>query len=863
MSRSFLPEPENFPVDSLAAKRPELRPLLQSLAQERNPELRAQALLNLGLRLEAQGDGEGAASLYRLVQGVQEKEAGERLLSLAGEGGFARHVERILPQVAKECEDPKTWALLIGTEAALGLGRWAGARYGRAIPSWLRRAAFPLREPVLRPALLGPEAEIAPLTMQMSAKGGGTGNSLRKLSSLIQAAKAGSRYEGLLPNGNFVVRALALHAIGFSALHVYMTIVEPESERDWRALRDEMRAEAEAALKGRKRDWTKPQFFIFSESLSDRTLSRSVVVERVRTWNEKSAGYRLRLNAMDDIQMKIRSMVASLYFDFFKHYAYRFPCFSDFLTAGKGNCVAQTKLILGLYEEAAIRLPENEGIAAQVFKNHLQPVRYKKNEAGEIIEVQSLVTGKILPYLVADIYDPDIFYVSFLKKHGWSSPKSFDELRIARAKDEHIQREPSGDSPWPVLDGEYPASESYYDGETPEDALIPPPDFGGVVREPTPAPVSPDAIPYKLFSESPKYSQDEWRPFVVDFDAFYFRTPEDRQQIQSLDPTQWTDFYASLYRVSIARFAASPTFRDIASAMKHPEENIPQLTPAQMEEYETFRKSLKNAEAFILSISDLAPEWNQLKYEDRMRKLSDGLPAWRTLRDDEEKWLLGIQERPADFILAFNQQSRGPENRMRQWLATQLSLNRGDSALETVEPIIRMLADPAQVQVEADPGRQTPFFPPPQELIWLDWEDADAAPLPPPEEPAPKEDPPPAALQISPRAMKQFLLLFGFEHKGMEKRWTDEVASDFAADSVDQDGAFSTHLKVWMQLEILREHPGATAETVERLHQETFRTSTPSRFLPAPLFASVQAVRKRSGDDFFAGSIFTPKSNPP
>ncbi len=98
----------------------------------------------------------------------------------------------------------------------------------------------------------------------------------------------------------------------------------------------------------------------------------------------------------------------------------------------KGNCENQTKLAIAALDKARIALADDEGVGIQVFKNHLQPVIFRRNKDGKIVEVRNLISGRAKKFVEASIYDPSILYVGFLIKQGIKPAKSFDELAIAR-----------------------------------------------------------------------------------------------------------------------------------------------------------------------------------------------------------------------------------------------------------------------------------------------------------------------------------------------------------------------------------------------------------------------------------------------
>ncbi|HCU24115.1 MAG TPA: hypothetical protein DF383_03780, partial [Deltaproteobacteria bacterium] len=222
-------------------------------------------------------------------------------------------------------------------------------------------------------------------------------------------------------------------------------------------------------------------FILKATALTGPSVSRFRMRKILAGWNTKIEKLSHDLKGIVGFCEKVWHLSRRLYKAHFWRYGRGAAGMIDFWRWPKrGNCVAQTQLIVSALARAEIQFPADWGYGVQVFRKHVQPVLFRKGASGEIVEVQNLVTGETFDKVVAPIYHPSFFYLSFVVGQGVEAPISFEDMLIQAPKDEDVLREPEA----PSCPGfgrskfAFPPSPATTRGDSPKAAILPPPRFG-------------------------------------------------------------------------------------------------------------------------------------------------------------------------------------------------------------------------------------------------------------------------------------------------------------------------------------------------------------------------------------------------
>jgi hypothetical protein len=150
-----------------------------------------------------------------------------------------------------------------------------------------------------------------------------------------------------------------------------------------------------------------------------------------KQWRSELEKWRHSLPKTGDAETQIDALIDKLYDEHFLNYARDFPGLTDFLEEDQdaGNCVAQTKLILGALAASGIKLSPQQVLGIQIYEDHLQPVIYDYEKQ----ELWVLTTGLRTKRIEGPVYHTALFYHAFLKAQGADSPVTEDELLILEA----------------------------------------------------------------------------------------------------------------------------------------------------------------------------------------------------------------------------------------------------------------------------------------------------------------------------------------------------------------------------------------------------------------------------------------------
>ena len=542
------------------------------------------------------------------------------------------------------------------------------------------------------------------------------------------------------------------------------------------------------------------------------------------TWEARMARYERELAPVSDPHQKLYRLMRVLNWDFTHHYAGAHHDLGDFLQQGKGNCVAQTKLIIAAIQRMGIRLPSNEGIGIQVFGDHLQPVFYRRDEQGRISSVQNLVNGETKDRVVAPIYAPGLLAVGFLQWADASSPVSMEELLIATPAKADIQRAPARgtglDQKETPLAMELPESEAITGLDAPADAELGAPDFGAAAIDADAKGLSKGAADAMsgngqkrdayLFSDFPAISQDD---LVHDFYAtplyLVFRTASMRDHYLNLSSNEdRAAFLETIAYNELRRTEQSPGFQKMIDFMADPFHVLPTLSPEEMKAIGAIYKIFSAGLATLcenISFGGIAAD------DDVIRtRLQSRLPRWQEFSESKTNFGRTIFDHPRELLTFLNQL---PNSEKRNGVLEFLK-NIGVRNPIPPEyrypliPFIHLIADPSQVGMNARKGAWTEYVPPPrpvrsEELIWVEVEGSPhaavspAAPLSPEanERGARGNKGQNARIVVSPETLLDLALFF--RDKQLAERWDDSLTQAlFRGKGPTRDQAFKV-LHLW------------------------------------------------------------------
>lgn len=768
----------------------------------------------------------------------------------------------------------------------------------------LRRLGVSLGEGILSGIAGGEVLSRAPIDAFSSGLG-----DAERASRLLQGLGT-SRASGFVrPQANVLVwlgAAAILHAMVGGALHFSTQearISGARSETDPR--RDALVQQARDLVweghleKGAGRG--SGAFLLGTESLKPRLGDRENKL-LIDQWNAKMAIYAQQLAQHPEPHAKIRVLMNTLYWDYLFHFGGKNRKMSDFFTKGKGNCVAQTKLVVAAITDQQIQLPSNEGIAVQVFRGHVQPVFYARDEEGNVVEVRNLVTGEKIGRVVAPLYDTSILAHGFLRKQGAYIVTGAEELLIAQPKPEDVMRaEPKGGGGDTADETEeFPDSEAVFKMDAPDDARLLPPDFGdfgvridqapgraaasweeamkardaGRAAAPSASASSPVASPpakgagrhaVLLFSEIDPKEVPQDLDFTWGGRFIAYRTEELRQRHGQLQ--SWSEvaqFMAQLTHVAVARIAATPHFQEY---LADPSGEVSRMNTSEIrgvigavKRYQL--ASGRGVNGFkIFTMVALGSSDGDLD-QDALTRMADA----QAMREFSEVWnmdeklksvISSIEQDPRPMVLLLN--SLGGE-RSRSYIGL---LGKISKPQEQLMPILEipalehLLSDPALVGVAAKADQQTPYVPREQRLIWIDLEGTTQV-LPPedraPEAPQPLEPAAttqPAEIMISQETMVDLLIAVG--GRAVSGRWDASASATFLAMNAQgyRDTEFVTLCWVLMGTEKF----GVDAKKLSREQtQELYREMRAavedpehSRYLSKELASTLAQVVRRSG----------------
>jgi len=117
----------------------------------------------------------------------------------------------------------------------------------------------------------------------------------------------------------------------------------------------------------------------------------------------------------------LKELMPILYENYAKQHHDDYSNMTDFVICGAGNCQARGKLTTSFADRRGMgptHQQEDMVLGVQMFSDHIQPVVYHR----EFGIVWDPWTGQSKTRVIADIYDPAVFFFSFLKKQGQATP---------------------------------------------------------------------------------------------------------------------------------------------------------------------------------------------------------------------------------------------------------------------------------------------------------------------------------------------------------------------------------------------------------------------------------------------------------
>ena len=202
----------------------------------------------------------------------------------------------------------------------------------------------------------------------------------------------------------------------------------------------ELIKEAQDALVHRETIQDYGKFFIQTELLNDSKAPKvwPATLEQLRT---DAKEYSKIISNTSSVPNQIEALRKELYLKYLSIYSRDQALLVGLLNGDGGNCEARAKIVVEAFLASGLKLPADQILGIQVFTNHVQPVIYNKKTG----TVADLVSGEISKTVISDIYAPQIFYHSYLKREKAQIPVSEKELLI-------VKGEPlaNSDSPTPI-----------------------------------------------------------------------------------------------------------------------------------------------------------------------------------------------------------------------------------------------------------------------------------------------------------------------------------------------------------------------------------------------------------------------------
>lgn len=147
-----------------------------------------------------------------------------------------------------------------------------------------------------------------------------------------------------------------------------------------------------------------------------------------KIWKDTMDRYRSILKSHPELDgdKKIDWVISRLYEDFYKNFCSQKARLNDILTERCGNCESQTKLIISAFKDLGIDVGEGRVLAAQLFRDHIQPVIYDKAKD----QIWDLKSGDTIQGVEAPLYEPELLVHGYAKKRG-ATPYPASHLLIA------------------------------------------------------------------------------------------------------------------------------------------------------------------------------------------------------------------------------------------------------------------------------------------------------------------------------------------------------------------------------------------------------------------------------------------------
>lgn len=503
---------------------------------------------------------------------------------------------------------------------------------------------------------------------------------------------------------------------------------------------------------------------------------------------------------------RITGLATAAYWNFTMRYGRGRDQISHYQDPGKGNCVAQTKLLISIMERV-VSLPADEGFGVEVYGHHVAPVHYKRNAEGKVTSVLNLVTGNVTTKVVAPIYKAPILLVAYIEGHGEKSPVKAEELLVEAPLAENIAKAPINKQREDLASGSwrFPHSEAEYDGDSPEDALLPPPKFEVSLGGQPSAGKNEGAGKGKGIG-SVMASFEELPPIerkMVDRAGFYFyqtitvsdieseiesgirtpprllwsfRRPQDQAYFQSLNSEKERyGLMKGLTQLTMQEQPPTPTALEIFT---HPQASLRQRSLIEFSEVRETSTRLMIYQQQLRQVGMLLGREEEGISED-WQEMIKANPAWQNYLKARETFAKSFAEDPKNFLLLMDQETSWEKRKEMLFLV-------GDSERGFNEKLRRVLADPAEVQVGIPGPQDSTYRPLPSEWTVYDFETTDLATTSKASAPSSGQDTAtsaPGKVLISGDLMAQMIL--SLEHRGASPsdlvlRWQEEWGANLA-----------------------------------------------------------------------------------
>lgn len=580
-----------------------------------------------------------------------------------------------------------------------------------------------------------------------------------------------------------------------------------------------------------------------------------------------------QLKAFSDPHEQISRLSTGLYVNYFQRYGRRFPQMADYFRDGRGNCVSQTELILAAVARTQIQLSAGEEFGIQVFGNHTQPVIYRKNDAGEIVEVHNLISGRRRDRVVAKIYAPTLLYATFLKMQGAPSPVSFDELLIATPKPEDVLREPNGVQGYDrnKVAHSFPPSEAISGANAPADAILPPPQFkfGLDIKEGYGS--IPGRIVSKVSSSTGPYDNVKKHILLhvkrsdhISYDFTFWSAERLKRYRRLPTPQRRRDYVIKLWRLSLIGLQEHPSFKRALDLLADPA----QLARLRRDEVWYFLRD--TLELFRIGACFAArhePSDKQLAgfyraREEVLRGLSGSLD-WLLFEQRARALNSHFSNHPEEIILLYNQLTNENYNVLPgQWTLIAVGqMDETDQHPPFWDAMIKLLLDTDRVKVSEKINEQSQFkdfklpqsrpLGPKQTLIPIQLA-TDTGPAPSKEpkkgQHTPRDKVKP--ITVSPKTILDLATMFDI--RVLFAHWGDTRVQQVYRERLKlsrgfNDYYFAGHAKMIVEKEMERSL-GRNVTEAEIL--EELSSPTGSRYFPPPVVETLREIAGRRKDAF-------------